>query len=117
MADIIALGANDNNDIYLDSNGNMAIAEDLDAVLQACEQACKTLLGELVLQNNIGIPYFQSVFSGAPNVGVFNASLRSAITSIPGVIQVISLEIEQVAEDLTYNAAIETQFGRGSING
>lgn len=117
MTDTIAFGSNENNDLYLDANGNLAIVSNLNAVLQGCEQAVKTQLGELVLQTTLGVPYFDAVYTGVPNINAFNAAIRSAITSIPGVVQVVSLDIEQNGDVLNYTAQIETEYGAGAING
>ena len=116
MTDVIAFGVNENNDLFLDESGNIAIVTNLQAVLQGCEQAVKTLLGELVLQTDLGVPYFEAVFVGTPNLAVFEQSIRQAILSIPGVIQVLTLDTSVTGEVLTYNAVIETEYGEGSIN-
>jgi hypothetical protein len=111
MANVITLSVNAQNDLFLDDNGNIALANNLDAVKQGCEQAVKTQLGELVLQTDIGVPYFEAVFVGVPNISAYQAAIRTAILSQPGVVQVVSLEIDQVGDDLVYKAVIETDYG------
>ena len=109
------------NDLYLDSDGNISVSYDLQADLEQCAQASKTLLGELIFNTNIGIPYQQAIWIGVPNVQQFNAALRSAFLSIPDVVEVISLLIIQNdAKDintLNYQAIINTIYGQGEING
>jgi urea transporter len=108
---------NTQNDLYLDNNGNLAIVYDLTATLQACAQAAKTLLGEMVLNINQGIPYFQTVWVGVPNTQQFNAALRAAFFSVAGVVEVVSLMTQQVNNALQYTAVIRTIYGTGGLTG
>lgn len=105
------------NDIYLDSIGNISLSYDLQAVLQACAQAARTQLGEMVFNTNQGIPYFKTVFIGVPNVQQFNAALRTAFLSVTGVIEVVSLITTQTNNIFSYTAVIRTIYGSGGING
>lgn len=111
---------NQNNDMYLDQNGNIAMISGQDAVMQACQQAAQTLLGEMVLLTSDGIPYFQVVFNGVPNLQQLNASLRTAFLGVTGVTQVQSLDISQTGangQSLSYTAVIATIYGSSQISG
>lgn len=118
-----SLAVDSNNDLYLDNNGNIAIVTGLTAVMQSCQQAAQTLLGEMVLQTNQGIPYFQVVFTGVPNVAQFEAALRTAFLAVPGVTQVASIDIIQTGDPdsaepfnaLSYTATIDTIYGQGTL--
>ena len=111
------------NDIYLNKFGNIATSEDLQAVLEECAQAARTLLGECVFDTTIGIPYEQVVWVGVPNVAQFNAALRTAFLNVAGVSEVISLTITQnhststvqTADVLSFTAVIQTIYGRGIV--
>lgn len=105
------------NDIYLDSDGNISLSFDLQAVLQACAQAAQTILGEMVFNVNQGIPYFQTLWIGVPNTQQFNAALRVAFLSVTGVIEVVSLITSQDGNTFSYTAVIRTIYGSGGING
>ena len=114
------LGAN--NDIYLDQQGNISVTYDLYAVLEQCSQVAKTLLGELVFNTDLGVPYFETVWVGVPNIAQFNASMRQSFLNVNGVLEVISLLTFQGSDDspsdrLTYTSIIRTTFGTGAING
>jgi hypothetical protein len=105
------------NDIYLDANGNLAIVFDIQAVLQACAQAAQTLLGELIYNIDIGIPYFQTLWIGTPNIQQFNAALRAAFLAVPNVVQVVSLMTSQQNNALMYTAVIQTTYGSAPLTG
>lgn len=104
-------------DLYLDPYGNISVSYDLQAVLEECAQAAQTRLGELIYNTNVGIPYEQILWVGAPNIEQFNAALRVAFLNINQVTDVISLTISQTNNTLTYTAIINTTFGTGIVNG
>lgn len=108
---------NSQNDIYIGTDGNLAIFFDLEATLQACEQAAKTQLAEMVLQTNLGLPNFQTLWIGNPSIQQWEAALISNLQTVDGVNQVSSVIITQTESTLNYTATIQTIFGTGSING
>lgn len=109
------------NDLYLDQEGNISVSTDLNALIEECAQAAKTLLGECIYNVNIGIPYQQAVWIGVPNPQQFNAALRNAFLNINGVVEVVSLIVIQSdpadVNTLTFNAEINTIYGLGTLNG
>lgn len=119
------LSANVNNnianvaydDIYLDKLGNISVSFDLQATLEGCAQAAQTVLGEIIFNQNQGIPFFQTVWIGVPNVQQYTAALRIAFLNVPNVVEVVSLLTSQVDNELTYTAVIRTVFGSGGISG
>jgi hypothetical protein len=85
--------------------------------LQDCAQVAKLQLGEAVLNTNLGVPYFQTVWNGVPNIQQFTSSLRSAFLSVTGVVEVVSLITSQTDNVLSYTAVIRTIYGSGGISG
>jgi hypothetical protein len=110
-------GVNANNDIYIGTDGNLVIDRDIQAVLTACAQTVKTRLGEMVLAINDGLPYFETVWVGVPNIPQFEMALRRAILAVSGVNEILSLTTSQTGDVLSYTAVILTIFGQGTING
>ena len=108
------------NDLYIDPiTGNLAVFRDLQAVLQACEHAAKTRLGEMILNIDQGIPYFETIWNGHPNLAQFEAALRSAFLAVTNVVEVVSLITSIISSTnvLSYTAVIRTTFGGGVISG
>lgn len=105
------------NDMYLDDSGNIAMVSDVEAVLQTCAHVAKTILGEMVLQSNLGIPNFETVWQGVPNIFQYEVAVRSAILSVPGVVEVVSFNSVLVGNTLQYTAVIRTIYGEGEISG
>jgi hypothetical protein len=125
MALTISCNVNNNipgvaqNDIYLNSDGNISTSVDLQAVLENCSQAAKTLLGELIFSTDQGIPYFETVWSGIVNIEQFTSSLRQAFLQVTGVIEIVSLITSRGdnVNTLQYSAVIRTIYGSGALSG
>ena len=113
----LTFSVNANNDLFIGVDGNIAMSEDLDAVLFTCENAVKAQLGEMFLQVDRGLPNFEILWVGNPNFVIFEGILRQALETVPGVEQVVSLDINRENDVFSYRAVILTQYGQGVING
>lgn len=105
------LAVDSNNDIYLNAENNLAIATGLQAVSQNCEHAMKTLLGECVLDLPRGIPNFETVWNGRPNLAQYNLASVLALQAVEGVVKVPAFESVKVGDALQYTATIQTIYG------
>lgn len=106
-----------NNDLVIGQDDKLVMSTGLDAVLQNCAHAAKTILGEMVLQVNEGLPYFEAIWIGAPNFAVWEAAFRRRILAVEGVTGIVSLEIISQAGVMSYVASISTVYGSGVLNG
>lgn len=105
------------NDIYIGADGNLAVATGLQAVLYACANAAKAQRGEMIFQTNEGLPNFQLLWVGNPNIEQWRVALQTTLENVPGVQEVISLTADQVGNRVVYLATILTIYGSGVING
>jgi hypothetical protein len=110
------LGVDDNNDIYIDGAGNLAVVTGVVAVLQTCEHVVKAILKEMVFAQDQGMPYFETVWNGTPSTDPFEAAFRLRIAQVPDVTGIEDLEINQVADRFVYTATIATIYGTGTIS-
>jgi hypothetical protein len=113
----LVLAVNGSNDLYVGPDGSLATAEGLFAVMQACQQAAQTQLGEMIYAVDQGVPNFTTIWNGSPNLAQFDAFLRRALLAVPDVTGVESLEIDRSGNTVSYVARIQTSFGTGAING
>ncbi len=113
----LTIATNSSNDIYLDAQGNMAMARDLNAVANACRNAALAQLGEMIFAINDGLPNFQVIWKGTPNFPLFIAYLRRTLAAVPGVNRVESVLVSQNNDIMSYTAVIITDFGTRQING
>lgn len=111
------LAADGNNDLFVGPGGSLAVASGINAVLQVCANAAKTLRGEMIYAVDQGIPYFTVVWNGTPNRVQFEAFLRRALLAVAGVEDVVALTSRVSGGVLSYDVTVKTSFGIGSFNG
>src|SRR6185437_17135580 len=97
-----------NNDFLIGPDGNFVILEGLDAIIQSCEQASKAQMGEMIFAVNQGMPNFQAIWNGSPNVAQFEAALRKTLLRVPGVLSIVDLTTTLKNNVLSYVATINT---------
>lgn len=112
-----SIAVDDKNDIYIGADGSLAIVSALQATLQAAQQAAQSQLGEMEYATDQGVPNFDTIWNGAPNVSQFEAYLRRAILGVEHVTGIQDLTITTPGNQLSYSATIDTDFGPGDING
>lgn len=106
----LSIATNASNDIYLDSNGNLAMATDVLAVQQDCEHVMKSQFGEMWLQPNDGLPTLADVWL-TQNFIKWEAAGRARLSAVPGVVRVASFSITTNNIDtLFYTAQILTVY-------
>lgn len=100
------------NDISL-SSGQIAMATGKDAYRTAIECAIRTRLGELPLDIEQGIPYFETVFQSSRLVSDFEAALRARIEEFTFVDEVeeISTNFDRARSVLSYSVTVSTTDG------
>lgn len=109
------LGVNALNDLYLDRTGNLAVAADLEAVRQGCEQAMKAQRGEMYFAKDEGIPTLQVVWDRY-NPVQFEAAAREALLAVPNVTKVLSINAAINGSTLVYTAEIQSLYGPTSVS-
>ena len=100
------------NDISLTS-GQITMASGKSAYACIIECAVRTRLGELPLDSEQGIPYFETAFQSSRLISDFEESLRSRIEELYFVEEVASLDTDFDREKgvLRYTASIRTTDG------
>ena len=106
---------NDNNDIYVGSDGNLVFLSGIEAVMDACKTAAQTQLKECILQQGVGLPNFDAIFNGTPNFALYESYLRSTLLAVPGVTAVAPVQIQVNNHTMTYTAIITTSYGTEAI--
>ena len=111
-----SLGMNAAGDIYINAAGSLQIDTGPQAVTDACKNVSLMQLGEAIYQTNLGMPTFQTVFNGTPNVAIYEAYLRTALENVEGVVNVTSLMATVDHNVFSYQAQIETIYGNLFLN-
>lgn len=109
---MITLDITGNNDIYLDSGGNLAVAQGIDGVEAACRNYAQTILGEMMHATDMGVPYF----FGSASLAQIRASLRRRLLQVDGVTAIDRLDVLVDGDAIKYTADIRTIYGRLSVS-
>lgn len=104
------------NDLAI-SGRSMSLVSDLAAVLLVCRHCAQAILGEMIFSADTGMPYFETVWVGAPTTAPFEAAFRERIMQVEGVTGIEELTTTQVGDKMQYTATIVTVYGTGALNG
>lgn len=104
------------NDIYA-KNGVLAVADGLECIRQQCTQAMQTIKGEMLFAADQGIPFFEVVWTGSPNLIAFEAAARESLMRVNGVEFINAFSAAIANNALTYSVEIATKYGALSIYG
>lgn len=108
---------NQNQDLYIGPDGNLAIASGISAVLFACKTAAQAQLGEMFLNVQGGVNNFGTVWRDSANIAQFELYVRNAILSVDGVVGIATFNTDVRNNAVFYTATIETIYGTGALDG
>lgn len=102
---------------FLVSGRSLVFRSNIEAVLLVCRHCAQAILGEMMFAANQGMPYFETVWVGAPTTAPFEAAFRDRILQVEGVTGIEELTTAQVGDTMRYSATIATVYGTGVLNG
>ena len=111
-----AIACNSNYDMFLGTDGHIAMVSGLDAVEQNCRSALSVRLGECVLDLTRGMPFFEAAFNNF-NPAQYEAAGRMFLLTLAGVTAVKSFVVTRDGSTFKYRAEISTVYGDGVVNG
>lgn len=104
-----------NNDIVLDGNGQLALTGDtLSTVEQRIKCRLRTFRGELFIDRDIGVPYFDVFQDKAPNTDSVANLLRSVIYDVEGVKSVELMDVVFDRENRVFHVSVSVTADDGS---
>lgn len=110
------LALNENNDLFIE-DGKLRIYEDQEAVAQTAVNVVCTVKGEVVLNQNRGIPYFEILFNNRPNTALFRYYALNLLKQVPEINSVTGMKIIKDKNLLKYSLVLDTIYGRVVANG
>lgn len=114
---MITISTNENNDIYIDTSGDIATSEDISALANVSKNRALTTLGEPEYNQLSGIPYFETIFTDTPKIDLFQAAMIDSIEALDEVNRVSNFEYEQNNGVFSYTLTENTIYGDIQING
>lgn len=105
----------ENNDLYLNGQNQVATGSDNEAIAQIVINALRTIKGELQLNIDSGVPYFETIFNKNPDIQLWQGFMIEEAEKIDGVIKVDSMDITIDDDQLSYEMKIKTIYGEISV--
>lgn len=108
------------SDIKLDSNGDIDLSTNalqlttgIDAIVQHLKQRLRTFYGEWFRDRRIGVPYFEQILIKNPNPNVIDSIFKRAILDTPGIISLVTIDIdfEPTTRTMTLNFEAKSTAG------
>ena len=97
----------------LDQQGNLQVVDGLEDVRQRVIAGLQFFLAEWFLSTDLGVPYFQSIFTRPVTAALASTVIAAQIRSKPGVTGVgnIQATIDPNTRVFSMSVAIHTPFG------
>lgn len=111
------LALDSNNDISFNSLGNFYFLEDIEALKQTIQNVVLTNYGEIILNNELGVDYFNTVFSPQPDLFKFKKQVINQTEQVEGVVNVSGFDMQVNGDTLNYTMTVVTIYGDITING
>lgn len=81
------------NDVFLDAEGNLAMAFDAEAIGQHARQRVQTFAGEWYLDTTAGLPWVEQILGKRYDPALAEAVVKAEILNTDGVTEITSFSI------------------------
>lgn len=105
-------------DIGIDANGMLAFVSGKDAHANVIANAVRTLIGELQLDVEAGIPWMDSVFNEIGDTSLWEHRVREAIESFDFVVSIdeFTADYNYSSKTLKYHIVVTTSEGTVEVS-
>lgn len=111
------ISINPNNDIYVDTSGDIAITQDINALADISKNKVLTTLGEPEYNILKGVPYFDTIFTDNPKIDLFQASIIETLENTDNIERVSDFNYTQNNGVFSYTLTEHTIYGDIILNG
>lgn len=111
------ISINQNNDIYLDASGNIALTVDINALADISKNKVLTTLGEAEYNQLAGIPYFETIFCDTPKIDLFQTAIIETLENTENIERVTNFDYTQNEGVFSYSLTEITSYGNIELQG
>lgn len=107
------------NDLVFDPTTNdIAVATDADAYGEIISAAIKTIRGELQLDTQLGIPYFETVFDSVNGIDIWKSEVNKRILAFDFVKGIDSFDasVDYNMRSVKYTITVRTDKGIATVS-
>jgi len=106
----------DTKDLVIE-NGDLVLVSGVDALEQDIRLQLGFFQGEWFLDESVGVPYYQSILVKNPNLIGIKELFRAKLLSIPGVDEVLSLNLTYTNATRTLEVVWKVNTALGELSG
>ena len=99
------------NDIRIGSDGQFVTVDGLDAYSTVIADVVRTVRGELQLDTERGVPYFETVFKSVNGIDIWKNDVRKRVLEFPFVKSIDSFDVSYANRKLEYTMRLTTDAG------
>ena len=105
------------NDIRIGSDGQFATVNGLDAYSAVIANVVRTVRGELQLDTERGVPYFETVFKSINGIDIWKSEVRKIVNGLSFVKSIVSFDVswDPLSKKLNYEMVVETDEGKVTV--
>ena len=106
------------NDICIGSDGQFATVDGLDAYSAVIADVVRTIRGELQLDTERGVPYFETVFKSLNGIDIWKSEVRKSVLQLPFVRTIDSFDVSYGSDRkiLTFKMKVTTDLGVTTVS-
>ena len=106
------------NDIRIGSDGQFVTVDGLDAYSTVIADVVRTVRGELQLDMERGVPYFETVFKSVNGIDIWKSDVRKRVLALSFVSSIDSFSAYCKPENhvLSYSMTVSTDNGTVTIS-
>lgn len=106
------------NDIRIGSDGQFVTSDGLDAYSTVIADVVRTVRGELQLDTERGVPYFETVFKSINGIDIWKSDVRKRVLALSFVRSIDSFIASWKPENhiLSYSMTVSTDNGTVTIS-
>lgn len=109
------LEQNGAHDIVLTPDGDFSFVEDVDAYATIIADAVRTLIGELQLDIEAGIPWLETIFNSPRDIDLWKHNVIKTTEAFPFVDVVDYIEAQFNSETNTLNYSMKVKTNKGIV--
>ena len=105
------------NDIRIGSDGQFVTVDGLDAYSTVISDVVRTVRGELQLDTERGVPYFETVFKSVNGIDIWKSDVRKIVNGLSFVKSIVSFDVswDPLNRKLNYEMVVETDEGKVTV--
>ena len=110
-----SIAVNENNDVFTDASGNLAMVTGQDAFAQDCKAVMEGQRGEMVLALTSGIDTLNTIWNDYLPAA-FEAQARAELATVPGFVACTAFSITSNNGVASYTASLLSIYSEEVVN-